>query len=686
MNKNILNMATISICVFVVSGLIWLLCNIWIYPEKTYNMTEYITDENLHDFTLQDGIITSTSWDPWITLPFDDNPCVKTVDIEIKDLSEENVSATVFSVGYDWSHESVILQKGNNLFNFRPAWDSLQYLRLDLAEKPEVSLEIGSVVINDHSTILKIAVKEAFVFSTGMLLFCLVLLFSCTHMWKNICIKAKTNIASLINRQRISRQEITGFWRLVLKIWIVYVIAILAVLKADFLYIDDLGRNYNGLVSDWNTYSRYIAEFACKLMSADSIVTDTSPLNQIITMLFMAIGAAIVIKFMVPGKGKENLLVIASVPFAISPYFMENISYKIECVIHGVTVLFSTMPLLLCRKRNWQYVLLTTFCIVCMCTTYQGGTGIFPIIIIMLVALEWNRGEKLDVIWKLIWTSVLGYGAGLMCFRIFIMKQVSGHVSSDILPIGQLIPGYFKNILYYYERVIIDFKPFWIIAILFAIGCFIAIYTLKSVHQKFRSFVVACMVVCLMAIMVHGIYPLLQQCIYVPRCMYALGITISLFCIYIIGNGGYLSRIACGILCWCFITFSYTYGNCLVLQQEYTLIKVQAVVSYLNGNYESNKGYNLELQNYIGLAPAITNKTENCKLLGRLIPQTLGGGWMWAEYKLYQYYGIPSNFTTVWAQDKGHENVPSAQNLPLKDSTIWFDVFGDDDNILISFK
>ena len=152
-----------SIIIFFTSFLFWLLLNLIIYPEKIYNMTDYINEANLHDFSLENGMITSTSQDPWITLTFSDKQFVKTIEIEITEISEIDVTATILTGGGQiWKSKSLNLQTGINLVCFPWLWDDLSFLRLDLAEKPNVSLKIGYIIINNPLQIAKSALVESF--------------------------------------------------------------------------------------------------------------------------------------------------------------------------------------------------------------------------------------------------------------------------------------------------------------------------------------------------------------------------------------------------------------------------------------------------------------------------------------------------------------------------------------------
>lgn len=650
-------------------------------------MTDYINEANLHDFSLENGMITSTSQDPWITLTFSDKQFVKTIEIEITEISEIDVTATILTGGGQiWKSKSLNLQTGINLVCFPWLWDDLSFLRLDLAEKPNVSLKIGYIIINNPLQIAKSALVESFFL--GLLL---VFVFNIVILKKNgplnninsSVITEYQNHISSVYRNELFRKILilTG------KCWFIFSISIYAIIRTNFRYIDDIGRTYSGSVSDWNVYSRYFAEILCKFLSAGNLVVDTSPLPQIITMLFMAISVSIIISIITPRNLTSNWLVVAAIPFAISPYFMENISYKIECVIHGASVLVSVLPLLFYKKKSWIYGAITANCIALMCITYQAASGIFPIVVIMIAAVQWNKGESVKQISKFLISSSIGYLVGLCIFKFLIMNPVSTHVSSETLSLSEILPGFFHNLLTFYGVINYDFKISWKIIIIIILIIYIIIYSFSSKSSPIISIIAGIISLILLFCFCFGIYPALKDCVYYPRAMYGICVILSMISIYIISQGLFVSKVAVLSLSWCFILFAFEYGNCLDLQQEYTDVRLQTVIDYLNEHYDADTQYTLELNGFINQAPAIRNQTENNPLLSKLIPQSFGGGWVWSEYKLYCYYGLPSNYNVVWVYDRANSDIDLLQkDLPLSDCLMWFDVYSDGNQILIQMK
>jgi len=80
----------------------------------------------------------------------------------------------------------------------------------------------------------------------------------------------------------------------------VYFVGILAILRANFNYIDDMGRVFAGYQS-WGNFSRYLSSALSNLVHADSYLTDVSPLTQLLAICILA-AAGVVLLYIVTEK------------------------------------------------------------------------------------------------------------------------------------------------------------------------------------------------------------------------------------------------------------------------------------------------------------------------------------------------------------------------------------------------
>ncbi len=214
------------------------------------------------------------------------------------------------------------------------------------------------------------------------------------------------------------------YMHFILRCGVVFTLGLIAVLLTDVLIYDDFSRNMLGDVSDWAKMNRWVAMGLVRLMNWDGVIANMSPLSQIITLCLMAGVCAVLVRSFAPESVKSPWMIVAVMPVVVNPFFLENISFKIECVIHGFTALFCVAPMLLYRRRDWTFAVAAGVGAILMCLTYQGVTGFFPMCLLLVASLEWNAGRRIREIGRSVVYGGLGYVIGLIVFAKLIMRPI----------------------------------------------------------------------------------------------------------------------------------------------------------------------------------------------------------------------------------------------------------------------
>ena len=101
---------------------------------------------------------------------------------------------------------------------------------------------------------------------------------------------------------------------------LVYALGISAILRADFNYIDDMGRitfGYQG----WDNFSRYISNLLSTFLHTGRYLHDISPLPQLLAAVVLAVAGVAAVRAV---TGREKLTVweyAAVLPMGLSPLF-----------------------------------------------------------------------------------------------------------------------------------------------------------------------------------------------------------------------------------------------------------------------------------------------------------------------------------------------------------------------------
>lgn len=471
----------------------------------------------------------------------------------------------------------------------------------------------------------------------------------------------------------------------------IYALGISAILRANFYYIDDMGRAFWGY-RGFYYFSRYISEYLSVLVHADTHLTDISPLPQLLAVVILAVSGVIVLHLITEKDRFTWIEYVAMVPLGLSPYFLECISYKFDAPYMALSIFASVVPLLFEKRGKAIYILSIVLGMLAVCMSYQAASGIFPMLVVLLALKRWNNKESLKSLCHFVILSVVGYLIGMLFFALVIMRPAgAGDYASTSIPIlSELIPITGYNLKNYYYVIWQDFKKEWLILI--AILCIGFLYvTVRESKQKwYYALLMGIAVLLLLLIMAFGLYPVLENPIFEPRAMYGFGALLCFIAVFAVSplrlpkawTYSFI-KIICFALCWCFFVFAFTYGNALYVQKTYTDYRICAVIDDLDelGVLEPEESKTVQIVGTIGKAPALEAMRQDFQMLNRLVPIVFcDSSWDWGSFGFDNYYGLNNYLQWDSSIDL------TALNLPIVKDSIYHTIRADSDYILIELK
>ena len=429
----------------------------------------------------------------------------------------------------------------------------------------------------------------------------------------------------------------------ILVIFLMYVLQISAILRSNYLYADDMGRNMEGYTG--NAFdSRYLADIISPLINANKRLTDVSPLTQILACLFLAVAAVLLLWF-IRRESKLDILSLACAVMMMSPYFLMNMSYKVDAPFMALSVLLGFLPLLW-KDELWKYVVAIVLCTLGICMTYQASSGILPMMVLILSFLAYIKGEKeLKEILKFIGISAAAYLLSLGFFYVFLMKKVEGdeYFENSAAGITELFPTVISNIKTLYLTVVGDFAKWWNIFVVLIVIAFFVTCMKISTKKWYQTLLYLVITFGCMCVLVIGPYIVLRKPLLFPRSMYGFCILLAIMSAVIAQHNSVIAvpgKAIAVILAWCFFAFSFTYGNALFEQRRYTEFMMQEVASDLTDldAYINSNEREVELRGTIGYCPVVENLPYDYDLVRTMIPiyfaQTDSA---WNSYYFYHY-------------------------------------------------
>lgn len=119
-------------------------------------------------------------------------------------------------------------------------------------------------------------------------------------------------------------ERCADFWgrskKFLLCITLIYSIGISAIVRADFLYLDDLGRTLYGY-RGWENFSRFSSNILSGILNGGRLLSDISPLTQLLAAVIMGLAASILAYTFSEGGGDKAWCTLCRYPSGAQPVF-----------------------------------------------------------------------------------------------------------------------------------------------------------------------------------------------------------------------------------------------------------------------------------------------------------------------------------------------------------------------------
>jgi len=469
----------------------------------------------------------------------------------------------------------------------------------------------------------------------------------------------------------------------------VYFLGILTIIRANVLYRDDIWRAADGFRGWFFGFSRHISEVLSIFVNADTVLTDISPLPQLLAILVLSFSSVLLV-YIIGNKKITVLRLLASIPLGISPYFLECLSYKFDAPYMALSILASIVPFLFVARKK-VFLLISVLSLLVMCMTYQASSGIYMMIAVILCFQYWNSGEKpiKEVI------SFLGIAAFAFCFtmlffRFFLMRPLNIQsaeydISTEMLSLSHIVSGTLRNIKEYAMTINHDFGMIWKIGIAIVLLFFIIKSVCKSAQRKILSFFILIPVIVISFILSFGAYILLALPLFAPRALLGFGVFLAIICISIVSDYNKIASIVVLALNWCFLVFAFSYGNALADQARYTEFRITILLHDLSGLYPNSNTEDrpMLLCNSIDFTPVVKNIAKHYPVIERLVTKRL-------DLDLANYYYMVRYFNfdrgTLAAMHNETLSDYNSLNLPIVFDSYYHTIKSDGERVLIIFK
>lgn len=112
-------------------------------------------------------------------------------------------------------------------------------------------------------------------------------------LWKGDCVVQ-------VEKWKKMRGRVKVFVKPVLIVFVIILLGMSAILRANFSYVDDLARTVEGY-KGWGNFSRYLSNALAVVLFGNGALTDISPWPQIVAAFIMAV-AGVSLLYIIYGR------------------------------------------------------------------------------------------------------------------------------------------------------------------------------------------------------------------------------------------------------------------------------------------------------------------------------------------------------------------------------------------------
>lgn len=271
-------------------------------------------------------------------------------------------------------------------------------------------------------------------------------------------------------------------------LFLIYLAGLFAILRANRLYLDDLGRALYGY-ADWVESARPLAELLSYIFYLGHTTVDASPLSQILAAALLAL-ASLILFDAVRARPSWGAL-LCTVPVGLSPYQLENLSYRFDAPWMGLAIVLAVLPWSFYRAGRWSFFFIAAICIFASLSLYQPAIGAYLAVAVYRLLVDLSSRKCLSFVGKCALRLAMPFvfGAGTYALQVsFWLRgpQYGEYVSqhSSLPPLAVLPARLMENIIHYFSLLLGDWRGNGIGVLL---GIIITVFTLLLFIRQIRN-------------------------------------------------------------------------------------------------------------------------------------------------------------------------------------------------------
>ncbi len=446
---------------------------------------------------------------------------------------------------------------------------------------------------------------------------------------------------------------------------LIYTLGILSIMRANRSYLDDVGRSLYGY-ADWVASARPLSELFSWFFYFGPTTVDASPLTQILAVAILALVSLLLLDAL--RVRLSWTAVLCTVPIGLSPYGLENLSYKFDSPWMALALLLAVLPCRFMHTGNRRFLIVSALCLFAAASFYQPALGAYLCVAVYICLTELASRRGIKLVLRRLWRFLLPFCLGVGVYTVqaplwFEASQYGEYVAlhASIPPLAGLPAELLQNIPIYAGLLFRDWGCNGLGLLLgLLLVCFALQLLARWKHRGglgrtpagnlARLGLIAVLLPCFL-LCPFGVQFLLTDPVWAPRTFYGFGV---LFALMLLSLRAFAGRRPIGrlvpavqaVLLLQLLVFSNVYGNLLDAQNQWELSRMSLLASDLNRYIQATGSNQVAFVGSMGLSPLAVNPARKYPLLERLVTVPLTRNWRWG-YEQLNTFGVQVQSTPV---------------------------------------
>ncbi|MDR0828267.1 MAG: glucosyltransferase domain-containing protein [Desulfovibrio sp.] len=441
--------------------------------------------------------------------------------------------------------------------------------------------------------------------------------------------------------------------RACLTLFALYCLGLFAILRADRLYLDDMGRSLYAY-ADWDEAGRPLADLLSGLFFLSPGPVDASPFTQILAAALLTLAVLTLCRALsIP---LSPFVLAACLPFGLSPYGLENLSYRFDAPLIAMSQLLCILPFLWLRRARVRRKKFFALCFVCLFASlsiYQAGVNIYLAVSLFIFLRVWCAGKKKM---RLLRLALLLFSPALLALVAyaaqaslwFDAEQYGDYVALHSVIASPLhLPGKIaENIGAYLSLLTRDWgcNSLGALFLILVHSFFIVIFRrVGRGRKKLPFFAGAALLIFCFLLTPLGVQISLETPVWSPRTFCAFGVLLTLMLLSLrpgVRSSFFARLFACSLVGFIglhLLIFSSLYGNMLSAQNRWEEAHLSLLASELGAFREEKGGDKVIFTNSAGYSPLMAMVGARYPLIRRMtvVPLTRNMRWGYEQLKIY---------------------------------------------------